>query len=722
MKQIVQNYKTGQILLEEIPIPLLQGSGVIVRNYFSLISAGTEKTKIDMLKKNIISKAKSRPDLVKKVLDSVKNDGLINAAKAVYKKLDEFVPIGYSSCGKVENVSYDIKEIRIGDFIACAGGGYANHAEYIYVPKNLICKIPEGVDLIDASFTGVGSIAMQGVRLLSRQIGEKVLVIGLGLVGQLVVQILNASGISTFGIDVEKNKVEKGMQNGLNMGSLTNSADLDEKIKYYTKGKYFDGVIVSASTSSSSPVKLAGKYCREKGKVVVIGLVNMDIPREDYYNKEIDIVISRSYGPGRYDKFYEEKGIDYPYGYVRWTENRNMESFIYLIANKKINIKNLVSKIYDLSDYKKAYEELSNNKIKSDSYGIVFKYNVAQDRDLNRSKIRINKNKISDRQVNVSFIGAGSYAQKYLIPTFANNKDVNTYSIYSATGLSAKNIGKRYGFEYILNNVDDVFSDSKTNLIVISTRHDTHSKYIISALNNNKNVFSEKPLCINKEELEDIKKAYNKSSSILMVGFNRRFSTLIKRVKEIFNDRNYPLLINYRINAGEVDESHWMQDMDIGGGRIVGELCHFIDLVYFIINKKATVLYTSGINNNKEISLIDNVVVNMEFSDDSIASISYISTGSKLLFKEYIEVYGGGITVAIKDFKRIEIYGKNNIKKIKLRSQDKGQLYEINEFIDSLVKKGESPIPFNQIYNSTSNTLSVIDSLKTGDRILLTNE
>lgn len=718
MKQIVQNYKTGRILLEEIPIPLLQGSGVIVRNYFSLISAGTEKTKVIMGEKSLISKAKSRPDLVNKVLNTIKTEGLINTTKSVFRKLDEYKPLGYSSCGEVINISEDIENIKIGDCVACGGAGYANHAEYIFVPKNLFCKVPKNVDLIDASFTTVGSIAMQAVRLLDSQIGEKVLVIGLGLVGQLAVQILNAYGINTFGIDIDKNKVNKGKESGLKGGSLIDSPDLDEKVNFFTENKNFDGVIISASTDSNKPIELAGRYCREKGRVVVVGQVSMNIPRDYYYRKEINIVISRSYGPGRYDSKYEEKGIDYPYGYVRWTENRNMESFLDLIGNRRIDMKKLISKVYGLNDYMKAYECIYNSKIK-DYYGLIFKYDVSKKESKN--KIIISESKIICEKINASFIGSGSYAQKFLIPFFAKNSNVNLYSIFSSTGLSAKNLGKKYNFEYIPNNIDDIFSDDKSNLVVISTRHDTHSKYIIKALESKKNIFTEKPLCINKKDLEEIKDVYNNSNSILMIGFNRRFSSLIKKLIEVYQDRNYPLIVNYRINAGKIDKSHWIQDPDTGGGRIVGELCHFIDLVNFIINKNVLSIYCSGIRAGKEIKLIDNLITNIEYEDNSIGSITYISSGSQLLFKEYIEVYGGGIVVIIKDFKTCEIYEENNIKKINLRKQDKGQFNEINEFIDNLIKKGKSPIPFNQIYNSTSNTFSVIDSLRSGKKVIIDN-
>lgn len=713
MKQIIQNYKSGKILLEEISMPLLVRSGAIVQNYYSLISSGTEGMKIKTGQKSLMGKAKSRPDLVHKVLNTIKKEGLISTTKSVLRKLDKYSALGYSSCGKVIEISDDIEGISVGDYVACGGAGFANHAEYVYIPKNLLCKIPEGVKLIEASFTTVGAIAVQGVRLLNYQFGSRVLVIGLGLIGQITVQILNASGIYVFGIDIKEDKINFAKNYGLREGSLIDSSDLEQKIKSFTANKGFDGVIITASTKSNKPIEIAGKYCREKGRVVVVGEVNMDIPRDDYYKKEIELVVSKSYGPGRYDNNYEVKGLDYPISYVRWTENRNMQSFLELVASKRINIKPLISKIYSLENYQDAYNDAIDNK--QDNFGIVFKYDVYK--EIKSGKIKIKDRKVKLGKINASFIGAGSYAQKFLIPLFAKNKDVNLYSIYSSTGLSAKNVGKKYKFNYVNNNLGDIFSDKNNNLVVISTRHDSHFEMVIRALENNKNVFVEKPLCIKEEQLELIKETYNNSKSTLMVGFNRRFAVFTKKVKEIYNDRNYPLIINYRINAGEIDKDHWIQDAEIGGGRIIGELCHFINFIYYLIRNEPTSIYAAGFN-DREIRLVDTLTTGINFKDGSIANISYISKGSNLLFKEYIEIFGGGISVAIKDFKECTIYSSNLVK-LKLINQDKGQNNEIKEFIASLLEKGKSPISFEEIYKTTLLTFKVIESIKRNKVVFL---
>jgi len=721
VKQIVQNYKSGEIILVDIPIPMMLGSGAIVRNYYSLISAGTERTKIETGKMSLLEKAKSRPDLVKKVIDNIKTEGLSITVKNVLKKLEDFSPLGYSTAGEVIEVSSDISDIKKGDLVACAGAGFANHAEYVFIPKNLLVKIPENVDVIDASFTTVGAIAMQGVRLANCQFGSKVMVIGLGLIGQLTSKILNASGVEVFGADIEDIKIEKGFENGIKFGSNINSEDLEGKVYEFTKGDLFDAIIITASASSNKPIEIAGKYCREKGKVVVVGAIKMDIPRTDYYVKEIDIVISRSYGPGRYDRNYEEKAVDYPLAYVRWTENRNMQSFLDLLSKRRINVKNLISKVYDFySEHKIAYEDILGEAALN-SYGLVFKYDFEKPVEERKTDIRISDKKVSAGAITASFIGSGNYAQKFLFPLFSANREVNLKSIASATGLTAANIAKRYGFEFALNDSNNVFEDKDTNLVVISTRHNTHADYVLKAIKSGKNVFVEKPLCIKKEELEEINKEYQKGNSVLMVGFNRRFSKLTDEITRVFKNRNYPLVLNYRINAGKIDKSSWIQDIEVGGGRIIGELCHFIDLAAHIIGKKPVSVYAAGFAGNKEIMLTDTLVLTIEYEDGSIANISYLANGSKMLTKEYIEVFGGGISAVINDFKNCSIYTSKGVKILKAKGQDKGQKQMIAKFIEKLIKEGKSVISYQDIYNTTLITFIIIDCLKTGNKIKVEN-
>jgi predicted dehydrogenase/NADPH:quinone reductase-like Zn-dependent oxidoreductase len=721
LKQLVQNYKTGELFLADIPVPVLSGSGAVIRNYFSLISAGTERTKIETGQKSLLAKAKSRPDLVKKVLDSVKAEGITSTIKNVFNKLEEFSPLGYSSCGEVIEVTSDIQDVKIGDLAACGGAGFANHAEYVFIPKNLLAKLPEGVDIEYGAFTTVGAIAMQGVRLANCQLSSKVMVIGLGLIGQLTVQLLNASGIEVFGADIEDSKVKKGFENGLKFGSNINSPDLEERTASFTNGNLFDAVIITASTSSNKPTEIAGKLCREKGKVVVVGAVKMDVPREDYYRKEIDIVISRSYGPGRYDRVYEEAGIDYPLSYVRWTENRNMQSFLDLIANKKIDLKNLISKTYDFyKEYEIAYKDILGEAA-INNYGLIFKYNIEKPLENRKKDIAVSEKKVGNKKIVASFIGSGSYAQKFLFPLFAGNSEVTLKSISSATGLSAANVAKRYNFETILNDPDNAFEDKESNLVIIATRHNTHADYVLKAIENGKNIFVEKPLCIKREELEEINLAYQKGNSILMVGFNRRFSKITKEVKKYFDNRNYPLIISYRINAGKIDKSSWIQDIEVGGGRIIGELCHFIDFATYLIGKNPVSVYAAGFADDKEVMLTDTLIVTIEYADGSIVNISYLANGNKQLPKEYIEVFGGGISAIINDFKNGSIYTNKGIKILKVKGQDKGQEQMIPMFIEKLLKEGKSLMPYEDIYSTTLLTFLVIDSLKTGNKIKIEN-
>ncbi|MDD5659969.1 MAG: bi-domain-containing oxidoreductase [Actinomycetota bacterium] len=723
MKQLVQNYKTGELFLADIPVPILAGSGAIVRNHYSLISAGTERTKIETGQKSLLAKAKSRPDLVKKVLDNIKTEGLVTTAKNVFKKLEEFSPLGYSSCGEVTELTDDIRNIKIGDLVACGGAGFANHAEYVFIPKNLLVKIPENVDAKYGAFTTVGAIAMQGVRLANCQFGSKVMIIGLGLIGQLTAQLFNSSGIDVFGADIEDKKVSKGFENGLEFGCNINSPDLEEKALSFTEGNLFDAVIITASTSSNKPVEIAGRLCREKGKVVVVGAVRMDIPREDYYKKEIDLVISRSYGPGRYDRTYEETGIDYPMSYVRWTENRNMQSFLSLIARGKIDLKNLVSKVYDFyKEYEAAYKDILG-EASVNNYGLVFKYDIEKSLENRKEDIKLIEKKIDgSKKIFASFIGSGNYAQKFLLPLFAKNSEVSLKSVSSATGLTAANVAKSYKFETMLSDPLNAFEDKESNLIIIATRHDTHADYVSKAIKSGKNVFVEKPLCISKKELKEIDEQYRKGNSILMVGFNRRFSKITGEIKKYFQSRNYPLVVNYRINAGRIDKSSWIQDIDVGGGRIAGELCHFIDFAACLIGKNPVSVYAAGFADDKEIILTDTLMVSITYEDGSIANISYLANGGKKLAKEYIEIFGGGISAIIDDFKSGCIYTDKEVKNFKARGQDKGQDQMVPMFIDKILKEGKSLISYEDIYNTTLLSFLVTDSLKTGNKVKVENQ
>ena len=711
MKQLLQNNNTGDIKIEDVPIPQLQDNFIIVQNLVSLISSGTEKSKIELSKKNLISKAKARPDLVKKVLKKIKTNGLLETFNLVKSKLDTPVPLGYSTAGKVISVGGLVKDIAPGDLVACAGAGYANHAEVITVPVNLVTKIPKNVELKDASFTTLGAIALQGCRLSKPLIGETFLVVGLGLIGQITSQILNANGCKVIGTDVD----EKILNNLKEQNSevYKSGESLEKILNEKTNGNGVDGVVICAGTTSNSLIELAGRVTREKGRVVVVGAVKMDIPREEYYKKEIEIIISRSYGPGRYDHYYEEKGNDYPLGYVRFTENRNMETFLSLISQGKIKVDNLITHEFNFNDAKKAYELLSpkNNEF---HLGILLKY---ENHDFSE-KIKIQNDKkgkpISTDKISLSLIGAGSYTKGKLLPILKDNSSIVFNGIITNNGSNSSFVKDKYNFIFNTNNIEELL-DSKTNAVMITTLHNTHADYVIKSLNANKHVYVEKPLALNINELKDINSAYVKNNASLFVGFNRNFSMLTENILNLFKDVEKKI-INIRVNAGEIDKDHWTQNPKVGGGRLIGEGCHFISLASWLASSNILRVYSNSINSkNSEIMCNDNFNISLKFENGSIANIVYTSDGSTAVEKEYVEVFGGGRSAKIIDFKQLELF-KNN-KRIfnkKYSIQDKGQKQMISSWLNN-IKINKKTMSYSHIINSSLSTILAAESLMTGE-------
>ena len=711
MKQLLQNNNTGDIKIEDVPIPQLQDNFIIVQNLVSLISSGTEKSKIELSKKNLISKAKARPDLVKKVLKKIKTNGLLETFNLVKSKLDTPVPLGYSTAGKVISVGGLVKDIAPGDLVACAGAGYANHAEVITVPVNLVTKIPKNVELKDASFTTLGAIALQGCRLSKPLIGETFLVVGLGLIGQITSQILNANGCKVIGTDVD----EKILNNLKEQNSevYKSGESLEKILNEKTNGNGVDGVVICAGTTSNSLIELAGRVTREKGRVVVVGAVKMDIPREEYYKKEIEIIISRSYGPGRYDHYYEEKGNDYPLGYVRFTENRNMETFLSLISQGKIKVDNLITHEFNFNDAKKAYELLSpkNNEF---HLGILLKY---ENHDFSE-KIKIQNDKkgkpISTDKISLSLIGAGSYTKGKLLPILKDNSSIVFNGIITNNGSNSSFVKDKYNFIFNTNNIEELL-DSKTNAVMITTLHNTHADYVIKSLNANKHVYVEKPLALNISELKDINSAYVKNNASLFVGFNRNFSMLTENILNLFKDVEKKI-INIRVNAGEIDKDHWTQNPKVGGGRLIGEGCHFISLASWLASSNILRVYSNSINSkNSEIMCNDNFNISLKFENGSIANIVYTSDGSTAVEKEYVEVFGGGRSAKIIDFKQLELF-KNN-KRIfnkKYSIQDKGQKQMISSWLNN-IKINKKTMSYSHIINSSLSTILAAESLMTGE-------
>ena len=708
MEQLTQNLKSGHMQLLEVPFPILNSGCILVRNHFSIISAGTEGKTVKDARLGYIGKALARKEEVKKVIKTAKTIGLTETYKLMMNKLDAPSALGYSCAGEVIAIADDITEFKIGDNVACAGAG-AVHAEVVAVAKNLCVKLPEDVELNEATFTTLGAIAMQGIRQADLRLGESCVVIGLGLLGQLTMQLLNASGVKSIGIDINSNMVALSKELGADYSFERNTEGLDNLIIELTNGHGADAAIITAATDSNDPVDFAGEICRRKGKIIIVGSVPTGFKRTYYYKKELELKMSCSYGPGRYDANYEENGIDYPYGYVRWTENRNMQAFVELIQHKKINLKKLTSHIFNFNEAPKAYQLILD---KTEAFtGILLKYDI--DKKIN-SKVELKQTPTNPSEPNIGFIGAGSFANNVLLPALKCH--CNFIGIATNKGNNARNIADKYGFNYCTDKSDDLLKDKNCNTIFVATRHDSHAKYVIDAIQNKKHVFVEKPLCLNEEELNQIQQLQKTTTTFVMVGFNRRFAPHIQKAKSLINS-NQSVAINYRINAGMLPPDHWIHNKDIGGGRIVGEACHFIDLVAFIAGSK--IKSVSANEMNAANNLRDTLSINLQFENGSIATISYFSNGSKELNKEYLEIFTNGQSIIINDFKEMHIHGKTT-KKFNLNTQDKGHKEEVKVFLEAIKKGQVCPIPFDETYNAMLVTFKVQESIsKNGAQIIL---
>jgi predicted dehydrogenase/threonine dehydrogenase-like Zn-dependent dehydrogenase len=706
MNQLTQKLGSGEMLIQEIPYPQLGKGMIIVKNHYSIISAGTEGSTVTAARKSLIGKAKERPQQVKQVLDVLRKQGPIQTYRAVMKKLDAYSPLGYSSAGEVVEVGEDVTEFEVGDLVACAGAGYANHAEIITVPKNLCVKLSENSNLKNAAYNTLGAISLQGVRQADLRLGETCAVIGLGLLGQIACLLLRSSGVNVIGIDISESSVNTAIKNdAVDLGLKRDISGIEDRILTYTKGIGVDAVIIAAATSSLDPINFAGVIARKKGKVVVLGAVPTGFDRDPFwYRKELELKMACSYGPGRYDLNYEEKGIDYPAAYVRWTEKRNMEAFQHLLATNRIDIDYLTTHEFPFDDAPKAFDLVVN---KTESYiGIALKYDA--NKKHSQEKIVVN-NSTAQGKINISFIGAGSYAQGNLLPNIPSNEKVQRIGVLTNTGTTSKRVAEKFKFQFCATKEDDIF-DEKTNTIFIATRHDSHADYVIKGLMKSKNIFVEKPLCLNEEELVVIKEAQRKSGTALMVGFNRRFSPLSTIVKSKYG--NAPMTMIYRVNAGSIPADTWIQDMEIGGGRIIGEACHFIDYLTFLNGSLPTKVSAQALPDPN--GLNDTVNIMIQFENGSTGIIAYYANGSKELPKEYIELFCLGSTAIISDFRELKIYGKGKATSKKLFNQNKGQQEMVEAFMNGILKNGSAPIAIDEIYAVTSASFKVLESINNG--------
>lgn len=707
MKQVLQHVRSGKLELADVPEPAPRAGGIVVRNAASLISAGTEKMIIDFAGKSLLGKARERPDLVRQVVDKVRKDGLGPTVQTVMSRLDQPMALGYSCAGVVESAGRGAPEFQPGDRVACAGMGYASHAAAIYVPRNLAVAIPDGVSFEDASYVTVGAIALQGVRVAGPRLGETVVVLGLGLLGQLTVQILRAAGCRVVGIDLDLAKVALARELGAEL-SILRSDDVHGALEAFTGGIGADSVIVTAAADSNDPIELAGELCRDRGVVSMVGAVRMDIPRKVYYDKELELRLSRSYGPGRYDPEYEEGGRDYPISYVRWTERRNMEEFLRLVAAGQVTPARLTSHRFDLADAERAYAIVTGED-RQPFLGVVLTYPPEAAAD--GRTVRLREAAPRAGTLGLGVIGAGNFAKAVLLPRIAKS-GVDLVGVATATGPSARATGDKFGFGYCTTDTEKLLADPAVHAVVIATRHGSHASMTARALRAGKAVFVEKPLALDEEGLQEVLAAQAETGGTLAVGFNRRFSPLVQQLKAAFAP-GAPLAMTYRINAGPIPANTWIHDPEQGGGRIIGEVCHFVDLVQHVADDEVAEVFAVNAGGHAA-GLHDVVAITLRFRGGSIASINYFANGDKSYSKERLEVFGGGALAVLDDFRELTVSRNGKRKSTKKLSQDKGFDEEIAAFLQSVKQGGAPPIPLRSLVITTRATFAVEQSLRTG--------
>ncbi|MCC6569403.1 MAG: bi-domain-containing oxidoreductase [Anaerolineales bacterium] len=707
MKQLLQNIKTGKASIEDVPMPTPREGQALVKVEASLVSAGTERMVVEFAEKSLVGKARSRPDLVKQVLDKAKREGLVNTMQAAFNRLDQPMALGYSSAGTIVALGKKMQGYKVGQRVACAGGGFAVHAEYNVVPRNLLTPLPKNVDFESAAFTTLGAIAMHGFRLAEPQLGENVAVIGLGLVGLLMIQIASAAGCNVLGIDLDPKRIDIASALGLEAVSRQRAESTPQ---LFTANRGFDVVLICADTPSNDPVELAGVIARDKARVVATGAVGLTLPRKIYYEKELSFINSRSYGPGRYDSNYEENGQDYPLGYVRWTEGRNFQAVVDLMESGKLIAKPLVTHRFPIEKATQAYEVITGKK-KELFLGVVLTYPQGKKKEERRVAFPPIVNRKSSI-VNLGVLGAGLFANSVLLPAIKKVDGVQLVGIASAGGLHAQHAGKKFGFKYATSNEDEIINDPNVNTVAVLTRHDSHAELVVKALKAGKHVFVEKPLAINSDQLSVISKQLKKTDNcLLMTGFNRRFAPLAQNLKSLVSNLQSPLHAHYRINAGYLPPTHWTQDPNIGGGRIIGEACHFIDFITFLVGA-APVSVTAHVLPDGGKYREDNVSMTFTFPDGSIGVVDYLANGDKSFPKERVEIFCGGMVAVLDDFVSLQVTKDGKMKEER-GAQDKGWVNEWKAFVKSIREGGEPPIPYEQLIGVTKSTFAAVESLRT---------
>jgi predicted dehydrogenase/threonine dehydrogenase-like Zn-dependent dehydrogenase len=716
MKQVLQNMRSGKTSVEDVPIPTPRAGMALIRTCASLVSAGTERSVVEFAEKSLLGKARSRPDLVRQVLDKARREGLPGTLEAAFNRLDEPLALGYSSAGVIEALGADMSGFQVGQRVACAGGNYAVHAEYALVPRNLLAPLPDGVDFESASFATLAAIALHGFRLAQPQVGENVVVIGLGLLGLLTVQIALAAGCRVLGVDINPGRIELAKRAGT-VAVLRPQAE--EAALAFSSGRGADAILICAGDPTSDTVSLAGVLARDQGKVVAVGVVGQDLPRPIYFHKELSFVTSRSYGPGRYDPAYEEGGADYPFGYVRWTEGRNLGACVELIASGKLDVHALISHRFPIEQAVEAYDLITGKKDEP-FLGVMLTYPQAGKPDVDSRIVCTPSKPAPQATVKLGVLGAGLFANAVLLPAIKKQKDLRLVGIASAGGLHARHSGGKFGFGYAASKDDELINDPNINTLAILTRHDSHTALTIKALKAGKHVFVEKPLAVDPAQLDELEALLNTVGDglpLLMTGFNRRFAPLAQKLGAFMAGRHEPLLAHYRVNAGMLPLTHWQHDPVQGGGRIIGEGCHFIDFLTFLVGEPPCTVTTQGLPDSGRYRE-DVLSMTFSFPDGSLGVVDYLANGDKAFAKERLEVFCAGRVAVLDDFRSLEMVQNGHRKLVKsaLR-QDKGHFNEWQAFMAAIRAGGPPPIPYAHLLGVTRTSFAAIQSLRTNQKI-----
>jgi len=710
VKQLLQDLRTGKVELAEVPCPLVQAGYLLIATERSLISTGTERMLVEFGKAGWIDKARQQPDKVRQVLQKIRTDGVLPTVEAVKAKLDRPLPLGYCNCGKVLDVGEGVTGFAPGDRVVSSGP----HAEVVCVPVNLCAKVPDGASDEEAAFTVLSAIALQGIRLASPTLGETFAVVGLGLIGLITAQLLRANGCRVIGIDIDSSREEVARLCGASVFANSSLEDPVAAAMVATNGRGVDGVLITAATKSNEPVSQAAKMCRKRGRIVLVGVSGLDLSRADFYEKELSFQVSCSYGPGRYDPEYEQKGKDYPLGFVRWTEQRNFEAVLDLMVSGRLDVRPLIGKSVPLDKAPAVYEDLSGEGL---GLGILIEYPGARSLELTSlDSRRVLLSRLSSpvspaENVSVGFVGAGNFASSVLIPAF-REAGARLVAIASEKGVTAAHAARKFGFESATADFEAVVSDPKVNTVVIATRHDAHAGMAAAALRAGKHVFVEKPLALNEAQWGEVIQAYEEASAKaplhLMVGFNRRFAPHTIRIKSLLAGAIEPKVFVMTVNAGAIPSSHWTQDPEVGGGRIIGEGCHFVDLLRFLAGSPITDVQARSVGGSPSDGVRDDkATITLSFADGSIGAIHYLANGHKSFPKERLEVFCGGRILVLDNFRRLTGYGWKGFRGEKLWRQDKGHAAEAAAFVSAVVKGGPPPIPFEELIEVTRTTFEI---------------